>query len=157
MCVCDISRRGVSFSSTVGPLSLYLSGAFLARLAGMQAVLRGPLCCAPIVLIGPLCCAVPAVLRGPAHGRTGPRARRAARPCASADHPPSCAPAVLRGPLCLQSHSHQGLSRETCNVVHYQTIGNRKIPFRDRSHRLSWRDQPFRVMISILERMFSKR
>ena len=31
-----------------------------------------------------------------------------------------------RGPLCLQSRAHQGFSRETCNVIHYQTIGKRK-------------------------------
>ena len=30
------------------------------------------------------------------------------------------------------SNHRQAKSRETCNVIHYQTIGKRKIPFRDR-------------------------
>ena len=30
------------------------------------------------------------------------------------------------------SNHRQAKSRDTCNVIHYQTIGKRKIPFRDR-------------------------
>ena len=55
------------------------------------------------------------------------------------------------------SRAHQGLSREICNVIHYQTIGQRKtrrIPFRDRSHRRSWLERVF--MLAFLERMASK-
>ena len=41
------------------------------------------------------------------------------------------------------SNHRQAKSRETCNVIHYQTIGKRKIPFRDRpslidGRRLHW-------------------